>query len=256
MDRNSPIERYRLPLLDIVAELFVMIGLTEGVTIERLSKPLYRLVLGRLRTAESAVRRLIIAAARDIVVEPEPKRPARATRKSSGENKDKGQGAGNQEGKAKRKRGMLFKLFDPPRRFKKLYGRWPKRPKVEPRITVLDVGPDPLIPLFLVFRQPEPAAPAPAPEVEETLDDDTVDARHLIRRLFAITDALQDIPRHAMRLARWQARPIEERRPERSSPLRPGRPPGFRQRAKHEVDEILKECHWLARNVEPQLDTS
>ena len=35
-----------------------------------------------------------------------------------------------------------------------------------------------------------------------------------------------------------------------------GSPPGFRKRPIHEVDEILKECHWLARNVEPQLDTS
>jgi hypothetical protein len=90
--------------------------------------------------------------------------------------------------------------------------------------------------------------------VEKPIDDGTVNARHLIRRLLAVADALQDIPRHAMRLARWQARPKEERRPERWSPLRPGRPPGYRQRPKHEVDEILKECHWLARNAEPQLD--
>jgi hypothetical protein len=72
----------------------------------------------------------------------------------------------------------------------------------------------------------------------------------------ALTDALQDIPRHAMRLARWRASPVEERHPPRSSPLRSGRPPGFRERAKHEVDEILKDCDWLARNVEPSLDTS
>jgi hypothetical protein len=38
--------------------------------------------------------------------------------------------------------------------------------------------------------------------------------------------------------------------------LRAGRPPGFRKRPIHEVDEILKECHWLARNVLPALDTS
>jgi hypothetical protein len=90
--------------------------------------------------------------------------------------------------------------------------------------------------------------------VEERVDDGTVSAVHLVRRLIAVMDALQDIPRQAMRLALWQARPKEERRPERWSPLRPGRPPGYRQRPKHEVDEILKECHWLARNPEPQLD--
>jgi hypothetical protein len=50
-----------------------------------------------------------------------------------------------------------------------------------------------------------------------------------------------------MRLALWQARPKEERRPERWSPLRTGRPPGFRKRHIHEVDQILVECHWLAR---------
>jgi hypothetical protein len=92
--------------------------------------------------------------------------------------------------------------------------------------------------------------------VEERVDDGTVSAVHLVRRLIAVMDALQDIPRQAMRLALWQARPKEERRPERWSPLRPGRPPGYRQRNIHEVDEILKECHWLARNAEPELDTS
>ena len=63
----------------------------------------------------------------------------------------------------------------------------------------------------------------------------------VVRRLVAVMDAVQDIPRHAMRLALWQARPKEERRPERWSPLRPGRPPGYRKRHIHEVDVILKE---------------
>jgi hypothetical protein len=76
----------------------------------------------------------------------------------------------------------------------------------------------------------------------------------LIRRLMACADALTDIPRHAMRLAQWLARPKEERRPERWSPLRPGRPPGYRQRNIHAVDEILKESHWLALNGHPPLD--
>ncbi|MBL8908600.1 MAG: hypothetical protein JNM20_18155, partial [Rhizobiales bacterium] len=86
------------------------------------------------------------------------------------------------------------------------------------------------------------------------VDDGTVNAKPLIRRLMAVLDAVQDIPRHALRLARWQARPKEERRPERWSPLRPGRPPGFRRRPIHEVDDILKECHWLAIDGNPPLD--
>ena len=136
-----------------------------------------------------------------------------------------------------------------------MFGRRPKRKRVLPPLQVVDVGSNPLLPLYLVFRLQEPP-PAPPPVVEDKVDDGMVDATNLIRRFLAVVDALQDIPRHAMRLARWRARPVEERHPPRSSPLRTGRPPGFRQRPKHEVDEILKECDWLARNVQPQLYTS
>ena len=90
--------------------------------------------------------------------------------------------------------------------------------------------------------------------MEKKVDDGMVSAKTLVRRLLAVLDAVQDIPRHARRYALWQARPYEERHPQRRSALRPGRPPGFRQRAKYEIDEILKDCHWLARNVMPQLD--
>ncbi|MFO0993538.1 MAG: hypothetical protein U1E67_16585 [Hyphomicrobiales bacterium] len=96
--------------------------------------------------------------------------------------------------------------------------------------------------------------PSPAPVVEEKVDDGMVSARHLVRRLLAVLDAVQDIPRHAMRLARWDARPFDERRPERSGPLRSGRPPGYRQRNIHEVDQILKDCDWLARLGNPPRD--
>jgi hypothetical protein len=249
-----------VPLLGHVMRLFVMIGLTEGGTVERLSKPLYREVLRVLRTAESAVRRLIFVAARNIVVEPPAQRTAQAERKSPGKSKDQSKDNGNGQGEGKRKRRVLFRLFDPPKRFRKVLGRWPKPRQAVPRVHFFPA--DPRAPIFRLFRQPQPepqpAAPAPpAPVVQEadaTVDDGTVNARHLCRRLFAIVDALEDIPRQAMRLARWRSRPVEERRPPRSSPLRSGRPPGHRKRHIHEVDEILKECHWLARNVEPPLD--
>src|SRR5687767_6777899 len=91
MDWNFAIERWRVPLIGEVVKLFAEIGLTEGGTVKRVPKPVYRYVLGILRTAESAVRRLIFAAARDIVVEPRPKRPAstgpKVPRKSTGEPK-------------------------------------------------------------------------------------------------------------------------------------------------------------------------
>ncbi len=238
MDRNFAIERWRLPLLSEVLKLCAEIGLTEGVTVERIAKPLHRYVLRILRTAELAARRLIIAAARDIVVEPGEPRPVQPRAKGSGKDKAKADG----EGKAKRKRGFLFNLFDSlkrqGRRFKKKH-RGP-----EPHVHSIES--------FLEQKQAEIAA-AQAKQ-QQVVDDGMVSAKHLVRRLVAVVDALNDIPRHALRLARWEARPKEERRPERWSPMRPGRPPGFRQRPIHEVDEILKECHWLARSVHPQLD--
>ena len=254
MDRNFAIERNRGRLVAVVLRLFAEIGLTGGGVVERVSRPVYRKVQRVLRSAESAVRRLIIASARDIVVEPKPKRPAPVARKSSGQINSKAEG----EGHAKRKRGLLFRLFDRPRR--KDWGipgrrkrRKVERRKVGPRIRVLDF--DPRIPWFLRPQAPAPA-PAPIPEKAQAIDDGTVSAIRLCRRLFAIMAALEDIPRHAMRYARWQAKPIEQRRPQRASPFRLGWPPGWRIRSTHEVDEILKDCHWLVRNLEPQLDTS
>ncbi len=138
MDWNFAIERWRVPLLGHVLELFAKIGLTEGVTIERVPKPLYRDVLGILRTAESAVRRLIVAAARDIVVEPKPRRPVSVKPKTSSNDESKADvGA-----KAKRKRRPLFGLFDPPKRVKKFFRRPVKRPPVVPRVTIIDLDYD------------------------------------------------------------------------------------------------------------------
>src|SRR5262245_49867431 len=103
MNWNLAIERHRVPLLGQVMGLFVLIGLTEGAVVERLSKPIYRQALRVLRAAESAVRRIIYVAARDIVIEPKPKRPARAERKNPGEIKDKGKADGEGKPNAKRK---------------------------------------------------------------------------------------------------------------------------------------------------------
>ena len=215
-------------------ELCAEIGLTEGGTVERISKPLHRYVLKILRSAESAVRRLIVAAARDIIVEYKPRPPAstgpKVPRQSTGEPKQR------------RKRRPLFNLFDSLKR----YGRRFKKKKVR--------RPEPHVYSLESFLQRRHATAAPDPVEQDPVDDGMVSAANLVRRLVAVMDAVQDIPRHAMRLALWQARPKEERRPERWSPLRPGRPPGFRQRAIHEVDAILKECHWLAIQGNPPLD--
>jgi hypothetical protein len=229
MDWDLAIERNREPLLRIVAALFAMIGLSEAGAVERLSRPVYRAVLLVLRPAEAAVRRLVIVAARGMVVKPSPVRSAPAGLSISGT----GQGR------------VSFQLYDPKRRFDGGNNR--RYPVSQPRIRFMDVAFDPRIPLF---RQPQPAPAAPAPK-----KDDTVNAKPLCRRLAAIKRALEDLPRQARRLARWRARPIEARRPQLATPLRLGAPPGRRSRPTHEVHEILKECHWLARTV-PVPETS
>jgi hypothetical protein len=235
MDWDRAIERNREPLLRIVAALFAMIGLSEAGRVERLSRPIYRAVLLVLRPAEAAVRRLIIVAARGMVVKPSPKRAAKAGLTIS----SKGQGR------------VSFRLFDPRKRFDQVHRRPHRGPRPQPRIRCIGVDFDPRVPSFLRFEPivPQPVAPAPAPAAQASQKDDTVNALPLCRRLAAIKLALDDLPRQAKRLARWRARPVAERRPRLSSPMRPGRPPGRRKRQTHEVDEILRECHWLAHNV-------
>ena len=238
----SAIESKRAPLLAIVRGLCAEVGLTEGAAVDRLPRLVHRYVLGILRKAESATRRLIVAAARNIVLEPPAERPARTKPKTSAKPKPDG------EAKPRRKRRPLFNLFDPLKRFARRFKKKPRRP--QPRISIVDLGSNPLIPLYLVTLQPQPAAPA----VVKKADDGMVGTASLIRRLMACADALTDIPRQARRLAQWQARPKEERRPERWEPLRSGRPPGYRQRNFHAVDEILKDCDWLARLGNPPID--
>jgi hypothetical protein len=226
MGWDLAIERHREALLRIVQALFALVGLGQGGGPERLSWPLYRAVLRVLRPAEAAVRRLIIVVAREVVAAPSAARPAPKGLRIKG----KGQGR------------MAFQLFDPRQRCDgNYYRRYSGSQRPEPRIHVFDV--DPRSPLF---RASQPVAPQPA---------DSVNAKPLCRRLAAIKHALADLAAQARRYARWRAKPFQARRPKRVSPLRPGAPPGHRKTPTHEVDAILRECHWLARQV-PAPDTS
>jgi hypothetical protein len=224
MDWDLAIERHRDALLRIVLALFALVGLGQGGGPERLPSPLYRAVLRVLRPAEAAVRRLIVVAARGLVVKPSPSRP---TPKRRGR---KGQGR------------RAFQLVDPRRRRAEGDGRrYAQGPRPEPRLHFFDV--DPRSPLF---RAPPPIAPQPAA---------SVNAQPLCRRLAAIKAALAGLAAQARRYARWRARPVEQRRPKLVSSLRPGLPPGYRRRPSHAVDAILRDCHWLACTL-PQPDTS
>lgn len=230
MDLEYAIERHRQPLLVIVASLYAMIGLTESGTIERLARPLYRLVLALLRPAESAVRRLIVVAAQGLVMKARParRRPAGPVRPRKRNTQSR----------------RSFRLFDPRTRQVHCTGRrFTSSPRVEPRIRLLGDSFDPRVPEFL---RPLPPQPEPNPK---SATDHTVNAVSLCRRLAAILDALKDLPRQAKRYARLQAIMLNDPHRKRNTVLRPGPPSGLRRKSSHEVHKILSECHWLARTV-------
>jgi hypothetical protein len=260
MDWNFSIERNRGDLLPVVLGLFAMIGLAEGSVVDRLSRPVYRKAARILRSAEAAVRRLIVVMARNIVVEPRPKRarPAGLLRSRKGTFQSKGKATSHGQDQSQREpRPPSFNLFDPEKRSDAGRVRRRRRHKgPEPRIRF--IGYDPRIPepLRSIFSTAGPwPAPALTPKQVEIVKDNTVNAKRLCRRIFALMGALKDLPRQAKRLALWQAKPVEERRPRRERALRFGWPPGWRVKATHEVDDILKECHWLVRSL-PEPDTS
>jgi hypothetical protein len=71
----------------------------------------------------------------------------------------------------------------------------------------------------------------------------------LLRRLAALRDALENLPRQARRLVRALARRNNSPRLKFRMPVRPGPPPGHRRKPRLEIDTVLHDCHWLARNV-------
>ena len=220
MDWDLAIERNSEALKGIVEALFVLLGLDGTDTVSRIAPPLHRAVLRVLRPAESAMRRLIIIAARGLVVKlkpaasrPMPKAPI-------------GKGGGNSP--------PSFQLFDQRKNFKA--PRHGKAKRLVPRIHVFGSD-DRLVTLW--EARPRAADPAPPP-------DGLVGAQRLTRRLFALKLALEDLPGQAKRLARWRVRRENAPSPKFKSPLRPGHPPGHRRKPIHPIDEVLAECHGLA----------
>ncbi|WP_394887038.1 hypothetical protein ACG873_20195 [Mesorhizobium sp. AaZ16] len=290
MDWNAAIEKHREALTHIVAALVAMAGLGGQFTFfpqegasprglaqaekSKLSPALQRhlrlAVLRLLRPAESATRRLIIALARGLVVT--LPRPRKADPATPGKTRiiptilRNGVGTGitmpsaipgGSPSACTKPRALSLPLFDPPQ-----HPFRPRRPKQNgvPRISLPG------------FTQPFPVADRrpPAP-------DDAVDAGRLGRRLEALASALDDLPRQAMRFARWRVRgadaaardkehrdaagaqgkqPRARGRVRRVWPLRIGRPPGSRRRPSHEVDEVLTAAHGLAFWALEHPDTS
>ncbi len=75
MDWDLAIKRNSEALKGIVEALFDMLGIVGEATVGRIPPPLHRAVLRVLRPAKSAMRRLIIIAARGLVVKVAPSRP-------------------------------------------------------------------------------------------------------------------------------------------------------------------------------------
>ena len=259
MDWAGVIDRNREDLLRIIAALFAMAGLVEGMTVATLPRHVYGAVLKVLRPAESAVRRLIIIAARDLsvpppAIRPGPAAPARAHRPANivvhkvflGLAGVPAPGPPSCKS-AERTAASVppFPLFDPRKRFDFNRRRYTRN---RPRIRSLD--PDWSLPVYM--RRPAPPdRPEPAP-------GDAIGAQRLCRRLLSLKRALDDLPGQAMRLARWRARSAvcPKTRPRWPSPMRPGWPPGHRKRSIHYIDDVLRECHSLALHALEPPDTS
>jgi hypothetical protein len=218
MDWELAIKRNSEALIGIVVELFAMLGLAGTEMAARIPQNLHRAVLRLLRPAESAVRRLIVIAARGLVVKLAPSRPMP-------KGKVIGKGGNSRPS---------FQLFDPRKNFNSSRRRAFSR--IGPRIHV--IGYDPRV--VALFPAPRPVVEPPPPP------DGLVNAERLTRRLQALKSALDDLPRQAKRLARWRLRREKMQSLKFRSPLRPGRPPGHRRKPTHEVDEVLIECHGLA----------
>ncbi len=271
MDWNAAIDKNREALKRVLAMLVAMaeVGLggqsfrregadASGLTLAETSKlspaltlprHLYRYLLGLLRPAEAAARRLIIVAARGLVVPPpHPRQPA--IPRNAGPPKSRIPGI------------PPLPLLDP-------LTPWSVRARPVPGRGV---------PRISVPGYSEPFT------IRLSSADDPIDATRLALRLKALGAALDDLPRHAKRFARWRARlarrpssppPCGEGlgmgvrhrrashrlvhaipRSRRLWPLRPGRPPGWRRKPVHEVHEVLDVLHGLAHWVLEAPDTS
>ena len=220
MDWTLAIHRNREALKGIIAALFAMAGLASLGMASTLPRHVYAAVMLVLRPAESAVRRLIIIAARGLVLKPRASRPVPAGVASFASASASG--------------GTAFQLIDPLKHFSA--NIWNED---GPAFVYVDEFSD----QAFAYHHAQSA-------------DTPIPAGHIFQRLHALSRALNDLPREARRLARWQARQdleFENRKtnrtpykPMRRSPFRPGLPPGYRQCQIHEVDEVLRECHRLA----------
>jgi hypothetical protein len=211
VDWKRAIEINTEALIRIVAGLVSLLAV-HG---ERLPSPVYHFIARILHPAESAVRRLIVIAARGLVVPVVPSRPMPS-------------------GLVIERKGLrfTFPLFDTRKDFSEADEPILK-PVIGPRIRVVGDA-DPRSLFLAQFARSDAEAIANAR---------TLRIRSRIERL---KRALDMLPYQAKRMARWQARRAAKTAPTFISPLRPGLPPGHREVPREEIDFVLRECHGLA----------
>ncbi len=296
MDWDGVIDKNRAALKRILASLVAMAGLGAGVATASpsplgtppgggsLPRRLHRAVMHLLRPAEAAARRLVIIAARDLVLPPPKPRKPKPTPSIFVRPGEMRSGIVLRPGM---KPSDILPAQFPPRRppttlSLPLFDTLQKRPGTRRR------------PVRNLPRIWSPGFPDRAPARRPPLPDDAIDTRRLALRLDALGRALDDLPREARRFALWRARRDAAaarisreldaagvqldprlygagarnkkgtRRFHRIDPLRSGRPPGSCKRSRHEVHEVLKDLHYFAvqaleqswRNRAERRDTS
>ena len=219
MNIPQAIETNKTALARIVAGLFAMLG---AAVLARIPLALHRSVARVLRPAESAARRLIVVLARITKLKAPPPRKSRPMPRGI---------ARATQGNSR----PSFQLFDPRRRF----NRPPRQttPRPVPRIT-----------FFGPFGAPRTVSFGPEKRKRKASDGLETSA-NLLSRLEALKAALDDLPRQARRLVRAVAK--RENLPDLrfKMPVRLSRAPGWRQKPRMEIDAVLHDCDWLARNA-------
>ena len=224
MNIPEAIDFNKIALARIIAGLFALLGGAGA----RIPSKLHRAVARVLRPAESAVRRLIVVWARIMQVKARPPRarpaPAGFVRRGQGQER------------------LSFQLFDPRQRFFRRQQQGKTRP--QPRISFFRDGD-----VHKISWGHE------LPPKHDKTGDGLENAATLLRRLKTLQAALDDLPRQAKRLVRALARRRKSPRLKLKMPMRPGRAPGWRVKPRLDIDHVLHQCDWLAREALPP-DTS
>ncbi len=236
MDWDNIIERNRERILLAIAPLLAVLGFDQRRR-EEVPRHFHRFLITLLRPAESAVRRLIIIAAIGIVV-----------KLRLGASRAFPAGLGERLRRALEKeeeRFPAFPLIDPLKRFAPQDFGWAQE-------WSQDWGKEQVLPRISVPGLFDPVFPQAIPVPDR---NDPIGTAALLRRIRSLKEALDNLPRHARRLARWKAKselprqPGIPHKPGRLSPFRPGLAPGKHRHEERDIDRILGDCHYFARKA-------